>query len=245
MTLIRLAVAALLTLAFAASASAECKGMSRDGQNYTVCTFDTRKEKISIFNLDGNGQPYGSFLSLERGLEAQGQKLWFAMNGGMFGNDLKPVGLYVEGGKVLHKINRRNGAGNFHMKPNGVFYVAGQKAGVMESDAFIKSGIKPDYATQSGPMLVINGAIHPKISASGTSMKIRNGVGMIDDHTIAFVISDGFVTFHEFAALFLDGLKCKNALFLDGSVSSLYAPEIGRSDFLAPLGPMVAVTAAQ
>jgi uncharacterized protein YigE (DUF2233 family) len=112
---------------------------------------------------------------------------------------------------------------------------------VMDTEAFAKSGIKPDLATQSGPMLVINGAIHPKLSPNGTSAKVRNGVGVVDDHTVVFAISDGFVTFYDFASLFLDDLKCKNALFLDGSVSSLYAPELGRNDFLSQLGPMVGV----
>ena len=241
----RLLLAALLWVSLLLPAKAECRNLTSNGADYTVCTFDTKKDKISLFNLDGTGQPYGSFVSLQRALEGQGQSLSFAMNGGMFGTDLKPVGLYVEGGKVLHKINRKDGAGNFHMKPNGVFYVAGSKAGVMESDAFIKSGIKPEFATQSGPMLVINGQIHPKISPTGTSQKVRNGVGMIDDHTIVFAISNGFVTFYDFASLFQNELKCKNALFLDGSVSSLYAPEMGRNDFLSPLGPMVAVTSAK
>jgi uncharacterized protein YigE (DUF2233 family) len=236
---------ALGILAFLFSASvgeAACREVVFNDDNYTVCEFDTRKDKISLFDLDADGQPLGGFSELQQTAAAQGQQLNFAMNAGMFGTDLKPVGLYVEGGKMLHKLNRRNGSGNFHLKPNGVFYVAGAKAGVMESDAFAKSGIKPDYATQSGPMLVINGAIHPKLSPDGTSVKIRNGVGMVDDHTVEFVISDGFVTFYDFAALFLEELNCKNALFFDGSVSSLYAPELGRNDFLARLGPMVAVT---
>ena len=49
---------------------------------------------------------------------------------------------------------------------------------VMETEAFAKSGRKPDFATQSGPMLVINGKIHPKFSETGTSAKVRNGVGV-------------------------------------------------------------------
>lgn len=245
MSLIRFIAAVTLWLACVGSASAECRSADANGASYTVCTFDTKKDKISLFNVDGAGQPYGSFMTLQRTLDAQGVALNFAMNGGMFGTDLRPVGLYVEGGKTFHKINRKDGAGNFHLKPNGVFYVQGQKAGVMESEAFIRSGIKPEYATQSGPMLVVNGQIHPKISPTGTSRKVRNGVGMIDDHTIAFVISNGFVTFYDFASFFLNELKCRNALFLDGSVSSLYAPEIGRNDFLTPIGPIVAVTAGK
>ena len=111
----------------------------------------------------------------------------------------------------------------------------------METSRFLKSGLHPEYATQSGPMLVIDGALHPKIEASGTSEKIRNGVGVRDGHIVIFAISDEPVTFYQFATLFRDRLHCPNALFLDGSVSSLYAPDVGRDDTLLPLGPIVGV----
>jgi prepilin-type processing-associated H-X9-DG protein len=99
--------------------------------------------------------------------------------------------------------------------------------------------VRPNFASQSGPMLVVNGKIHPKFSPNGTSRKLRNGVGVDDGGTVHFVISDGAVTFWEFATLFKDELKTRNALFFDGSVSSLYAPELGRNDGFLPLGPMV------
>ncbi len=236
--MLRIVLAVLVFWTLGAGAQAACRSESGN----TVCEFDAKKDKIALFNLDAAGQPYGGFEPLRQALIGQGQQLIFAMNAGMFGVDLKPIGLYVEGGKQLHKLNRAGGPGNFHMKPNGVFYIAGSKAGVMETEAFAKSGIKPDYATQSGPMLVVNGAIHPKISPDGTSAKLRNGVCVNDAGRTEFVISDGFVTFFDFASFFLDQLGCRNALFFDGSVSSLYAPELGRSDFLSQLGPMVGVT---
>jgi uncharacterized protein YigE (DUF2233 family) len=238
----RLLLSAFLIFGLAAPAQAACGLTSSGGARYTVCEFDAAKDKLAIYDLDASGQPYGGFAALGSALAAQGKELSFAMNAGMFGEDLKPVGYHVEGGKVLHKANRASGAGNFHLKPNGIFYVAGQKAGVMETEAFLRSGIKPDFATQSGPMLLVNGAVHPKISPTGTSLKIRNGVCVTDANKAVFAISESFVTFYQFALLFRDGYRCKNALFLDGSVSSLHAPELKRSDFLTRLGPMVGVT---
>ena len=237
--MMRLLLAIVVLVLSGAVARAACHSQA----GYSVCELDTRTDKIALFNLDSSGQPYGGFDALQKSLIAQGQQLSFAMNAGMFGVDLKPIGLYVEGGNRLHKLNRANGPGNFHLKPNGVFYVGAGKAGVMETEAFVHSGIKPEFATQSGPMLVINGAIHPKISPAGTSAKLRNGVCVNDGTKVEFVISYSFVTFYDFASFFRDTLGCKNALFLDGSVSSLYSPELGRSDFLARLGPMVGVTA--
>lgn len=233
-----LALAFLLPAAMARADEA-CRPVSFAAAHFTVCSFDVRQDRLALYNLDARGQPYGTFSALKAAVKAQGRDLAFAMNAGMFGIDLKPVGLYVEQGRQLKKINRRNGGGNFHLKPNGVFFIAGDRAGVMETEAFVKASPHVDYATQSGPMLVIDGAIHPKISPDGTSAKLRNGVGVMDDHHVTFAISDEPVTFYDFARLFRDGLKCRNALFFDGSVSSLYAPAIGRDDGYVPLGPMV------
>jgi uncharacterized protein YigE (DUF2233 family) len=220
---------------------AGCAQITAEGHLYTVCTFDVRRSQLRLFFADRDGRPYESFSTLSAALKSQGDVLAFAMNAGMFGPDFRPIGLYIEGGRQLSAANTRSGPGNFHMKPNGVFYFDSTTAGILETSRFLKSGLKPEYATQSGPMLVIDGKLHPKIEASGTSAKIRNGVGVKDGHTVVFAISEEPVTFYEFATLFRDRLGCPNALFLDGSVSSLYAPEIGRDDALLPLGPMVGV----
>jgi prepilin-type processing-associated H-X9-DG protein len=161
------------------------------------------------------------------------------MNAGMYHEDRSPVGLYVENGKELKAANTRNGPGNFHLKPNGIFYVKGRQAGVLETGTYLKRKIRPDFATQSGPMLVINGQIHPQFSEQSTSRKIRNGVGVKGQDTVVFAISEDPVTFSTFARLFRDELGCANALFLDGSVSSLYAPSLERMDTLMPMGPIV------
>ena len=62
-----------------------------------------------------------------------------------------------------------------------------------------------------------------------------------DGETVYFAISDGAVTFHEFASLFRDRLDAPNALFLDGQVSRLYAPMIGRNEPGLDMGPIVGV----
>ncbi len=237
----RLLLVLLGLLLGGARAEAACIAETYEGNDYTVCRFDLRQDHLQLFSLDGNGEPYGSFAALTVALQDKGQHLAFAMNAGMYGEDLKPVGLYIEAGRTLHKLNRRNGPGNFHMKPNGIFFIDGSKAGVMETEAFAASGIRPQFASQSGPMLVVDGQIHPRFSPDGTSLQRRNGVGAPDGHTLVFVISEDWVNFHSFARLFKDRLNCPNALFLDGSISSLHAPEINRSDAFAPLGPIVAL----
>ena len=234
-----LAILGLGFLAQVPGAEAACAALKYKGQFYTVCDPTSETTQLEVFNLDTSGQPFRYFSALAQSLASDGKSLSFAMNAGMFDENQRPIGLYVEDGKQAKKLNRRNGTGNFHLKPNGVFYIVDGKPGVLDSEAFAKSGIKPQFASQSGPMLVINGELHPKFSASGTSRKIRNGVGINADGEAVFAISDNAVTFHEFASLFRDQLKCSNALFFDGSVSGLYARDLGRNDGFLPLGPMV------
>jgi uncharacterized protein YigE (DUF2233 family) len=226
-----------------AQSPAPCAPLRVDNANFIVCSFDARRDDIRVYWKGAGGAPYGGFASLDEALKTQGRQLRFAMNGGMFEADLSPVGLFIEDGKQKHKADLRDGASNFHLKPNGVFYAGDGAAGVMETARFLASGPKARYATQSGPMLVIDGRIHPKILPTGTSAKIRNGVGVRQGSLVLFAISEEPVTFYSFARLFRDALNCPNALFLDGSISSLFAPNLKRSDSLTPMGPIIGVSA--
>jgi uncharacterized protein YigE (DUF2233 family) len=221
------------------AASTPCQSISLEGSAYTVCEIDLRRHVVRLFWRKPDGEPYG-YLAALPGAQRSG-RLVFAMNAGMYDPAYRPVGLYVENGRELVRANTRPGPGNFHMRPNGIFYVAGETAGVLDTGSFLTKRPAVDFATQSGPMLVVNGRLHPVFGRSH-SRKFRGGVGLRDEHTLAFAISEAEVTFSEFARLFRDRLKCDNALFLDGgSVPSLYAPELRRSGNLLRIGPMIGV----
>ena len=69
---------------------------------------------------------------------------------------------------------------------------------------------------------------------------MRNGVGVSADGKLAwFAIADAPLTFDRFARFFRDVLGAKDALYFDGSISRLYAPELGRSGAGFPVGPIV------
>lgn len=228
-----------LLVAMVGEGQADC-GLQRFAEvDFAVCVIDPAKVTLETFNLDQTGEPFARFGRLAAELAEEGKTLVFATNAGMFDDNLRPIGLYVEGGEVLKKLNRRNGGGNFHLKPNGVFWVDKGKAGVIETEVFAKSGRKPAFATQSGPMLVINGVLHPKFSVDGASRKIRNGVGVTKNGEVVFAISEGPINFHDFARLFRDQYDCPNALFFDGSLSGLYGKDVGQRGGFLPLGPMV------
>lgn len=164
------------------------------------------------------------------------------MNAGIYDLPGHPIGLYLEAGPEQVPLSRRDGSGNFHLKPNGVFYGDATGWHVAATDAFAAQRPKRiDFATQSGPMLVIEGAFHPAFTANGRSRHIRNGVGVDTGGNALFVISEEKVSFGRFARLFRDELACRNALYFDGFVSRLWDPASGREDRGVPLGPMVVV----
>jgi uncharacterized protein YigE (DUF2233 family) len=206
---------------------------------FTVCS--EPGGNVQILSFDSSGTPLRSFSNLQQVLGPRGASVAFAMNAGMFDENGRPIGLLIEGGKQLHKVNRHSGGGNFGLLPNGIFLVRDSgKSDVVQTSDFEASG-DIAYATQSGPMLVIDGTLHPKFDADGESRNLRNGVGIGPDDSPLFVISDDPVSFGKFARLFRDQLKAKNALYFDGAVSSLWSPADGRQDVRAPLGPLVVV----
>jgi uncharacterized protein YigE (DUF2233 family) len=232
------AAALLLALLLPAAAQAACRDAAFEGFGYTVCEV-TIADDLRLFQTAPDGAPYGSFDRVNDALDAEGRRLGFAMNAGMYHPDRSPVGLMIENGQPRGQLVTSDGPGNFGLLPNGVFCI-GDRFSVVESRSFAQT--RPDcrFATQSGPMLVIDGALHPRFLPQSPSRYIRNGVGVSADGQKAyFVISQGRVNFTEFARIFRDGLGLPQALYLDGSISRLYAPAVGRRDFGFPMGPIV------
>ena len=238
----QLGVAMGMVFAMALPAASEgCAHMDHDGQGYVVCQIEAAQEPdLRLWQDNADGQPLKSFNAVRKVLP-QGETLSFAMNAGMFHPDYRPVGLLVIDGREQHPITTEAGGGNFGMLPNGVFCSGGDRPfQVIESRAFAEARPACRLATQSGPMLVIDGALHPRFLVDSDSRYIRNGVGVSPDgQTAWFAISDRPVTFHEFGRLFRDGLGVRDALYLDGSISRLYAPGLGRADFGRSMGPMI------
>ena len=220
-----------------ATVGSPCRELRFDGSSFTVC--DAAGYRIELSAAARDETPVRRFDELEASLGQRATSVAFAMNAGMFDEEGRPIGLAIVNGKQVRAINRRQGGGNFHLMPNGVFQVRGDG-----SAAVVPTGDwKPDpdirIATQSGPMLVIDGKLHPAFDQDGTSRHIRNGVGIGPDGNALFVISEEPVSFGKFARFYRDGLKAKNALFFDGAVSALWDPANHRRDITVPLGPMI------
>lgn len=234
--MLRSLVAALLLMPMPAAAS-DCRDTTFGGASYTLCDV-ALAEDLRLFHTSPDGV-YGSFSKVNTALAAAGQTLGFAMNAGMYHRDLSPVGLYVEDGVQTSALVTRDGPGNFGLLPNGVFCI-GTTFRVIESRAFKAEAPDCRYATQSGPMLLINGALHPKLVPGSDSTYIRNGVGVSKDGRRAvFAIANQPVNFDAFARLFRDALGLSDALYFDGNISRLYAPQLNRHDGGFPMGPII------
>ena len=229
---------AVFMLLASPAAAVTCADTDHLGASYTICEVSA-DEDLQLFLRDSEGAILGSFAAVEADT---GHALGFAMNAGMYHDNRDPVGHYIEDGVEQMRVISSAGPGNFGLLPNGVFCI-GDGLRVFETLDYLADKPACTYATQSGPMLVIGGALHPRFIPDSDSRFIRNGVGTSADGTRAvFAISNEAVNFHDFGTLFRDTLALPDALFFDGKVSRLYAPSLNRSDFgFGPLGPIVGV----
>lgn len=199
--------------------------ITASGTLYTVAVVNLRRDTLRLhWNNPTTGQPYRTFSQVMARLSKEGQHVLFATNSGIYAPGLKPLGLHVENGRTLVGVNNARSGGNFALLPNGVFWVKGRQAGVTETQAYRRLSLQPTFATQSGPLLVQGGELHPAFNKSGTSFKVRSGVGVCRDGRVRFVVSAGPVNFYSFAVFFRDTLDCPDALYLDGSLSALATP---------------------
>lgn len=207
---------------------------------FVVVKCNPKDVNLVMAYKNSDGEVYGDFGRLKRDLIQQGKELIFACNGGMFMEDLRPLGWYIENGKVISQLNTRSASTNFYLKPNGIFIINWDK-----SCRIIQTGSdypihQINYATQSGPMLTINGQINPKFSKVSTSWNIRNGVGVNQDGDVVFILAVEPVSLYELADAFLF-TGCDNSLYLDGIISDFYLPQIGMTREYGYMSVMIAI----
>ena len=218
-----------------------CRSIIFENTPLTHCLAIPSRHRIAMDLGPQGGAPYRSLTAFGQARGAN--TIAFAMNAGMFDDAGEPIGYFVEDSERLQTLNTADGEGNFHMKPNGVFYGTGEDWAIRTTDDFLANvKDRPEFGTQSGPMLVIDGKLHPEFSSDGESKLIRNAVGIDEKGRAHFVISNGPLSFGKLARFMRDELNTPNALYLDGNVSQLWNPSTDRLDSGAPIGPIVYVT---
>jgi uncharacterized protein YigE (DUF2233 family) len=219
-----------------------CLGTTpKDENDLKFLSFVTDASSIKFYWKDDNGQIFRSIQNLKQFIETKNQELKFAMNGGMYMNDNSPQGLFIQNNTALTPLDTLSGTGNFYLKPNGVFYLTkDNKAVVCQTKEFIDNG-QINFATQSGPMLLIDGQIHQAFKKGSINLNIRNGVGILPENKVVFAMSKQEVNFYDFAEFFKN-LGCKNALYLDGFVSRTYLPDENWKQTDGNFGVIIGVT---
>lgn len=193
-------------------------------ESFITYIVDLNDKEVQFYWKDANNNNFSSIGNLKNNLYKESQELVFATNGGMYKRDHSPQGLYIENFEIKAKLDTSFGKGNFYLKPNGVFYISNtNKATICTTEDFLFNK-NTKWATQSGPMLVINNKIHSAFKEGSKNLNIRNGVGILENGNVVFVMSKKEVNFYDFATYFKE-LGCKNALYLDGFVSRTYLPE--------------------
>jgi len=209
---------------------------------YFVFIANLDSDEIQMHWLSAGQMPYSSLGAVLKAPQLASKKVLMATNAGMFNPKQAPQGLYVEKGKVLVPLDSSKGLGNFYLKPNGIFYIdANNEAHIDTTETIGRNNLRLKYATQSGPMLVINGIIHPGFNKSSVNKKIRSGVGIINSKRVVFVISMKEVTFYDFARVFKELYHCNNALFLDGAISEMYLADLNPEQKGGQFGAIITV----
>ncbi|MGB3605950.1 MAG: phosphodiester glycosidase family protein [Psychroserpens sp.] len=196
-----------------------------EDSRFVIHVVDLETQTLKFYHQNDTGTNFGNFKNLRHSLLNKDEELVFAMNGGMYLKDGSPQGLFIENGLKIKELDTTNEAyGNFYLQPNGIFYLTKENTGVVCKTNEFKMNTNIVYATQSGPMLVIDGEIHPTFVKDSENLNIRNGIGVLPDGKLLFAMSKDSITLYDFADFFKSH-ACINALYLDGFVSRTYLPK--------------------
>jgi len=218
--------------------------MYEDSKGYYV--YQTRPdEEVRMYWKDKQGKIFKSFENVKSHIEQNGQEVSFITNGGIYMEANVPLGLYIENGETLASLNQvKRAFGNFYIQPNGVFVIHKNGFEIVPTGNFTNSD-SIVYANQSGPMLLIEGDINPLFNRDSQNKRIRSSVCTKTSKEeiapqVVFTLSEQAVTFYEFSKFLKKRVGCKNALYLDGTISKIYSPlhdeEYFEGDFAVIIG---------
>ena len=193
---------------------------------YATVTIDLTRHTIALYwRNPETGRPFETINALRTWMASRGDTALVITNAGIFEPGLLPTGLYIERGRQLRPVNTDSGYGNFYLKPNGIFLIGSDGAAILETSRFDSLAIRPEYAIQSGPLLLSDSAIHPVFRPDSENCRLRSGIGVGPDGTMTLAITNGAVNFYNFARWFRDTAGVADALYLDGAISELYTPD--------------------
>lgn len=230
-------LATIVVVAAVLATSTGCSQLAQAVKNQP-CDLDTRapfhlirvepeRHILALVWHDSSGEPFGTIEAVRASVEEKGERIVAITNAGIYEPGLVPTGLFVENGAVRQALNTTDGEGNFYLKPNGVFAITPAGPRIDDTSRFSTLADSILFATQSGPLLVNDGEIHPAFTPGSANCRVRSGVGVGDDGVVYLALSNGAVNFYDFARYFRNELGVSDALYLDGGISEMFAPGAG------------------
>ena len=235
----------IIQMFFVTSAvSAELSTVGSGALEVDVCKINLLKDVVRTFWRDIDGSYFAAIDRVVSRLSLQGEKLVCASNAGIYGKDLRPLGLYIENGRVFRFLNtRKEGYGNFYLQPNGVFWLTEKGAFIGTTDQvqtnWSQLSTQMMFASQSGPILFLEGRINANFTKGSENRLTRNGVCIKSGNEFVLAKSRHPINFYDFSTVLRDEAGCRDGLYLDGSISELFP--FGRPIVRADFGPMIGV----
>ncbi len=214
-------------------------------EDFIDFTVNTGNHNIEFRLLDKTGKPLGSFANLKKELDSEGKQLIFAMNAGIFMQNQMPLGLFIENGKTYRKLNtRKHLYGNFYLQPNGVFLISRGEAYIIETGEFKTFALnhQVEFATQSGPLLLIAGKENKSLSKYDNNKTVRNAACVDSQSKVTLSISKQPVSFNKLIGHLKKDAHCYSALYLDGSISGKFEKTSSTDHPFSSYGPLIAIT---
>lgn len=206
---------------------------------YRVVELDPKQVELKLYWKKPDGSAFETLTAVR---EHIGKNFIFATNSGIYAKDWTPLGLHIERGQTLRRLNRsRASSGNFFVQPNGVFFLIAGGARILATEDFAKANPSAMEAAQSGPLLLRRGVVNSRFHHRSENLKLRSGVGVSSGGHVFFAASESAVSFYDFAQLFKNKLRCTDALYLDGTISAML---IGDKPAEGQLAPFVGIWAA-
>lgn len=183
---------------------------------------DQRVRMTLITDISGGGRTGDSVMKSLMASPFPGGEPWCAaiVNAGYFDKAHRPMGLLRRDGKSLKTAPRGGG-----FLSNGCFTVA---KGVPDICEFGCHAANSDLAIQSGPLLVMEGKVHPGVRKASLSQSCRTAIGIDWEDRVWLVVARsplGGLSLRDEALMLArplsrGGLNLRKALNLDGGSST-------------------------
>ncbi len=154
---------------------------------------------------------------------------------GFYDNGGNHIGLLQKEGQQISGIDiASSGKGNFYLVPNGVLSFDSLTIQITESKEYNTRTLQEENSIQSGPLLIMNGKLHPKLNLFSPNKHGRSAICTItqnNERFILFVTALDPVNMYTFSVLIKQRFNCDFALLVgSGNTCTNFSPSRSSCD---------------